>query len=53
MFSEFKVCLRSYDDTERMCYPSDESNNILEIKTTFKSAKDRNGNRVSTHSSSD
>ena len=26
-FSEFKVCLRSYEKTEHMCYHSDESNN--------------------------
>ena len=38
-FSEFKVCLRSYEDTEHVCYPSDESNNILQMKTTFKRAK--------------
>ena len=37
-FSEFKVCLRSYEETERMYYPPppDESNNILQMKTTYK-----------------
>ena len=35
-FSEFRVCLRSYEETEHMCYPPDESNNILQIKITFK-----------------
>ena len=35
-FSEFKICLRSYEETDRLCYPPDESNNILQMKTTFK-----------------
>ena len=25
-FSKFKVCLRSYEDTDWICYPSNESN---------------------------
>ena len=41
-FSEFKVCLRSYEQTERMCYPPNRSNNILQIKTTFKKINPRN-----------
>ena len=41
-FSEFKVCLRSYEETEHMCYPPDESNNILQMKTTFKKINPRN-----------
>ena len=49
-FSEFKVCLRSYEETERICYSPDKSNNILQMKTTFKRAKPRNKLRVSTHS---
>ena len=49
-FSEFKVCLRSYDETECMCYPSDESNNILQMKTTFKKTNPRNKPWVSMHS---
>ena len=49
-FSEFKVCLRSYEDTEHMCYPSDESNNILQMKTTFNRVTPRNKLGVSTHS---
>ena len=51
-FSEFKVCLRSYEETEHMCYPIplDESNNILQMKTTFKKINPRNKLRVSTHS---
>ena len=49
-FSEFKVCLRIYEETEHMCYPQDESNNILQMKTTFKKAKPRNKLQVSTHS---
>ena len=27
-FSEFKVCLRSYEETELMCYPPDKSNKV-------------------------
>ena len=50
-FSEFKVCLRSYKETKGMCYlhPPDESNNILQMKTTFKKAKPMNKLGVSTH----
>ena len=44
------VCLRSYEETEHMCYLPDESNNILQIKTTFKKAKPRNKLGVHTHS---
>ena len=33
-----------------MCYPSDESNNILQMKTTFKKINPRNKLGVSTHS---
>ena len=47
-FSEFKVCLRSYEETEHLCYPPDESNNILQLKTTFKMIN-RNKLGVSTH----
>ena len=50
-FSEFKICLRSYDETERMCYPTpDEFNNILQMKTSFKKINPRNKLGVSTHS---
>ena len=49
-FSEFKVCLRSYEETEHMCYPPDESNNISQMKTTFKKINPRNKHGVSTHS---
>ena len=34
-FSEFKACLRTYEETERMCSSPDESNNILQKKITF------------------
>ena len=33
-----------------MCYPPDESNNILPMKITFKRAKPRNKLGISTHS---
>ena len=51
-FSKFKVCLRSYEETECMCYPtpSDESNDILQMKTTFKKINPRNKPRVCIHS---
>ena len=49
-FSEFKVCLRSYEETELTCYPPDESNNILQMKTTFKKISPRNKPGVSMHS---
>ena len=49
-FSEFKLCLRSYEETERLCYLADESNNILQIKTTFKKINPRNKSGVSMHS---
>ena len=50
-FSEFKLCLRSYEEIEGMCYhPPDESNSILQMKTTFKKIKPRNKLGVSTHS---
>ena len=49
-FSKFKVGLRSYEETEHMCYPTDESYNILQMKTTFKKAKLKNKLGVSTHS---
>ena len=48
-FSEFKVCLRSYKKTEGMCLTTplpDESNNILQMKTTFKKINPRNKLRV-------
>ena len=47
-FSEFKVCLRSHKETEHMCYPADESNNILQMKTPFKKINPRNKLGVST-----
>ena len=40
--SEFKVCLRSYEETEHMYYPPDEFNNMLQMKTTFKKINPRN-----------
>ena len=49
-FSEFKVCLRSYEETEHMCYLPDESNNVLQMKITFKKAKPRNKLGISTYS---
>ena len=49
-FSEFKICLRSYDEAEHMCYPPDESNNISQMKTTFKNINPRKKLGVSTHS---
>ena len=49
-FSEFKVCLRSYEETERIYYPLDESNSILQMKTTFKKINPKNKTGVSTHS---
>ena len=51
-FTEFKVSLRSYEKTEHMCYnpPPHESNNILQMKTTFKKINPRNKLGVSTHS---
>ena len=50
-FSEFKACLRSSKEAECMCYLStDESNNILQMKTTFKKINPRNKLGVSTHS---
>ena len=48
--SEFKVCLRIYEVTEHMCYSPDESNNILQMKTTFGKVNPRNKTRKSTHS---
>ena len=33
-----------------MCYPSDESNNILQMKTTFKKINPKNKLKVSPHS---
>ena len=50
-FSEFKTCLRSYEETEHKCYPPpDESNNILQMKTTFKKMNPKNKLGVSTYS---
>ena len=49
-FTEFKVCLRSCEETEYICYPRDESNNILQMKTTFKKIKLRSKPGVSMHS---
>ena len=49
-FSEFKVCLRSYEETEHMCYPPDKSNNILRMKTIFKKINPRNKPGVSMQS---
>ena len=49
-FFEFKVCLRSYEETEHMYYPPDESYNILQMETTFKKINPRNKLEVSTHS---
>ena len=51
----FKVCLRSYEETEHMCFslslsPPDESNNIFQMKTIFKKINPRNKLGVSTHS---
>ena len=48
-FSEFKVCLRCYVETRRVCYPPEYSNDILQIKTTFKKINARNKLWVSTH----
>ena len=49
--TEFKVGLRSYEETDRMCYhPPNESKNILQMKTIFKKINPRNKLRVSTHS---
>ena len=48
-FSEFKVCLRSYDETERMCYSPDESNKF-QMKTTFVKINPRDNPGVSMHS---
>ena len=50
IFSEFKVCLRSYEETECICYSPDESNNILQMKTTFKKINPRNKRGIITHS---
>ena len=41
-FSEFKVCLKSNEETEHMCHPTEECNNILKMKTTFKKINPRN-----------
>ena len=49
-FSEFKICIRSYEETERMCSSPDESNNLLQMKTTFKKINPRNKPRGSIHS---
>ena len=49
-FSELKLCLRSYEETECMYYPPDESNDILQMKTSFKKINPRNKLGVSTHS---
>ena len=49
-FSEFKVSLRSYEETECMCYSPEESNNILQMKTIFKKNNPRNKPRVSKYS---
>ena len=50
-FSEFKVCLRSYEETECMCYPTpDGSNNTLQMKTTFKRLTQEINPEVSMHS---
>ena len=50
-FFKFKVCLRKYKETAyALPPPPDESNNILQMKTTFKKAKPRNKLGVSTHS---
>ena len=35
-FSEFKVCLRSYEEIEPLRYSTDESKNTLQMKSTFK-----------------
>ena len=48
-FSEFKVCSRSYEETECTCYTPDESNNILQMETTFKKINPKNKLGVSTH----
>ena len=42
--------LRSYEETEHMCYPQDESNNIFQMKTKFKKINPRNKLRINTHS---
>ena len=50
-FSEFKVCSRSYEETDVCVTPCpDESNNILQMKTTFRKIKPRNKVGVSMHS---
>ena len=41
-FSEFKVCLKRYEETESMPYPPNESNNILQMKTIFKKINQMN-----------
>ena len=48
-FSEFKVCLRSDEETEHMCYPPDKSTNILQMKTMFGKINPRNKPWVSMH----
>ena len=49
-FSESKICFRSYEEKEHMCYPPDEFNNILQMETTFKNINPRNKLGVSTYS---
>ena len=49
-FSEFKVCVRSYEETEHMCSSPDKSNKILQKKTTFGKINTRNKPGVSMHS---
>ena len=51
-YFEFKIFL-SYENKERMSYSKDESNNILQMKTTFKGTKPKNNPGVSTHSQYD
>ena len=49
-FSECKVCLSSYLETEPIWYPQDESDNILQMMTTFGKINQRNKPWVSMHS---
>ena len=49
-FSEFKLCLRSYEETEHMCSSPDESNYILQMKTTLGKINPRNKPGVTMYS---
>lgn len=35
-FTEYKTALRSYEETEKMCTPQNQGNNVMQLRTSFK-----------------